>query len=233
MTDIRPWLEADDAPSHLRNLLREAQPSQTLDPRTQARSRQRLMAMTALPAAAGVMFWIKSIALGAVLGGALATAVYAPEHRQLTTAPAVTASQPVPRVNRAPRNITASLDASVEEPGPPRSVASIVLPAPARSSAAALPSAEPSQLSREMFLLERARQLLRNDPKQALLILDTHRREFPHTAIETERELMAVDALLRLGRPDDALTRAAQLRARAPGSIYEQRLQRLIDKKSE
>jgi hypothetical protein len=64
--------------------------------------------------------------------------------------------------------------------------------------------------------------------RQALMFLDAHQREFPHGALEIERELMAVDALLKLGLRQDAQLRAAQLRARAPGSIYEQRLARLL-----
>ncbi len=232
MTAIRPWLEAGDTPAHLRDLLREAQPSEPLDARTRTRSRQRLLAISALPAAVGVMFWVKNVALGAVLGGTVATALYVPKLRHMTTKPAVTANRPAPQVDNPRRSRPAAADVGVEDAGTP-TVASVVPQAPARSSVAALPSAEPSQLSRETQLLERARKLMASDPKQALLTLDAHRREFPHAALQTERELMAVEALLRLGWREEALRRAAQFRAQAPGSIYEQRLQRLFKQDSE
>jgi len=232
VTEFRPWLEAGDAPAHLRDLLVQAQPSQPLDARTQVRSKRRLLAMSALPAAAGVIFWVKNIALGAVLGGAVATVVYAPKLRQMMTKPEAPARQPAPTAAHSMRSIPVAIDASVEAAEPPP-VAPVVGLAPARRSVATLPSAEPSQLSRETQLLERARQLIGSNASQALRALDAHRREFPHGALELEREFMAVDALLRLGQRDAAQRRAAQLRAQAPGSIYEQRLQRLLEQNSE
>jgi hypothetical protein len=44
-----------------------------------------------------------------------------------------------------------------------------------------------------------------------------------------ERELVAVDALIRLGRRDEARTRAEALRVRAAGSLYEERVRKLLD----
>ena len=228
MKEIRPWLEAQDAPSHLRDLLREAQPSEPLDAPTRARSRQRLLAMSALPAAASVVFWVKSVALGAVLGGAVATALYVPKLRHTSSKPEATAREPAPLAPKQRRSIATALDAGVEDGGLPPTAAAAVSQAPAHSSVTAPPSAEPSQLSRETQLLERARQLMGSNTRQALSLLEAHRREFPRAALAPERELMAVDALLRLGRREEALRRAAQLRAQAPGSIYEQRLQRLL-----
>ena len=234
MTEIRPWLEAEDVPAHLRDLLLEAEASQPLDARTQARSRRRLVAMSALPAAAGVVFWVKNIALGAVLGGAVAVVAYAPKLRPSAVKRDVTASQPAARATGVHRSVLAVRDASVEDSGAVAAVTAISsVAAPVRSSVAALPSAEPSQLSRETQLLERARGLIGNDAQQALLTLDAHRREFPHGALELERELMAVDALLKLGQRQEAHRRAAQLRAQAPGSIYEQRLTRLLGQGSQ
>jgi len=190
--------------------------------------------MSALPAAAGVVFWVKNIALGAVLGGAVAVVAYAPKLRPSAVKRDVTASQPAARATGVHRSVLAVRDASVEDSGAVAAVTAISsVAAPVRSSVAALPSAEPSQLSRETQLLERARGLIGNDAQQALLTLDAHRREFPHGALELERELMAVDALLKLGQRQEAHRRAAQLRAQAPGSIYEQRLTRLLGQGSQ
>ena len=232
MTEIRPWLEAGDAPAHVCDLLREAEPSRPLDTRTQARTKQRLVAMTVLPAAAGVMFWVKSVALGAVLGGAVATAFLVPKIQQAITKPQPTAVAPARLTTKTQKSILVSLDASAEDGGLSEKVDSVVSPNPVRSSVTAMPSPEQSQLSRETRLLELARQQVGSNPRQALSTLNAHRRDFPHAALATERELMAVDVLLRLGRRDEALRRAAQLRAQAPESIYEQRLQRLLNQDS-
>jgi hypothetical protein len=230
VTDVRPWLEAGDTPAHLRDILREAQPSRPLPARTQARSRQRLLAASVLPVAASLVFWVKSIALGAALGSIVAVGVYAPKFRSSTVKSEAPTSQPAPRATGAPRSVLYAMAAGVDDAGsPPTQPAHSSAVTSPRSSAAVLPSAGPSQLSRETQLLERARQLMSSDARQALSSLDAHRREFPNGALELERELMAVDALLKLGQRDAALRRAAQLRARAPGSIYEQRLTRLLE----
>lgn len=227
MTDIRPWLEAGDAPAPLRDLLREAQASQPLDARIRARSRRRLLAMSALPAAAGVLFWIKNIALGAVLGSAVSVVIYAPSLRHSAVKPDVTARQPAARTTGVHRRFPVARDAGADDGGTLAATISSAA-APMRPSTAALPPAEPSQLVRETQFLEKARTLLGQDAQLALRSLDAHRREFPHGALKLERELMAVDALLKLGRRQEAQLRASQMREQAPGSIYEKRLSRLL-----
>jgi len=90
------------------------------------------------------------------------------------------------------------------------------------------PDVASDDLGREIQLLERARQLLNVDPGRALATLDEHRREFGSGTLVLERQFLEVEALLRLGRRDQALARAADLRARAPGSLYERRLTQLL-----
>jgi hypothetical protein len=198
--------------------------------------------MTALPAAASVMFWFKSVALGAVLGSAVTVAIVVPkwratpdnEREHATSAPQratrhgapVPASpagkpltEPTPEEPEATPNATAAPSASVPS-----------LSAPSTTKAA--PSSTPlstDDLGREIQLLERARQLLSANPGLALATLDEHRREFGKGTLVLERQFLEVDALLRLGRRSEARTRAANLRARAPGSLYEQRLSKLLD----
>jgi hypothetical protein len=67
-----------------------------------------------------------------------------------------------------------------------------------------------------------------SDPGGALALLSAHERAFPRGGLVLERELLAVDALLRLGRRADAEARARSLRARAPGSLYTRRLEHLL-----
>ena len=57
-------------------------------------------------------------------------------------------------------------------------------------------------------------------PALALARTETHARRYPHAQYEQERELLATEALLRLGRGADAELRAARFLARFPGSSY-------------
>ena len=247
MTEPKRWLESGEAPKDFADLLSAARPPRALDSVTKARSRRRLAAMTALPAAAGVMFWIKSVALGAVLGSVVTASVVAikwPE-RQSTTE-----RVPEARSNKPARAVVPVAASAALEPEPepalsaqpresPSAVASAARPATVVSSASSVDRPSPpvpdeatQKLEREIQLLERARQIMNANPTLALSTLDQHRREFGSGTLMLERQFLEVEALLRLGRRDQALARAADLRARAPGSFYERRLTQLIDSRS-
>jgi hypothetical protein len=79
-----------------------------------------------------------------------------------------------------------------------------------------------------MGWLDRAHTLLSINPAQALRAADAHAAAFPGGALSAERELIAVDALLRLGRKDEARRRGADLLRRFPETIYHQRLRSLL-----
>jgi len=80
----------------------------------------------------------------------------------------------------------------------------------------------------EARLLESARAALGTDPARALRITEEHARKHPMAQLSAERELIAIDALIRLGRRDEALRRAAPRLARAPNSLYAKRLRQLL-----
>ncbi len=233
MTELRRWLDTGSAPPDVLDLLKDARPPSPLDAATRTRSRVRLGGLPALPAAAGVMFWIKGAALGAILGGAVAAFVFLPVRRSESNlkGPDVPALKSVVQ------------DPALTNPNQEKSDAGTLtdtpLPSPVVSAAAAVPthaayvapagnSASPANLARETQLLERARQLLGSSPGRALGELAQHQREFPNGALQLEREFLAVDALLRLGRRAEARKRADRLRASAPGSIYERRISQLF-----
>ena len=99
MTDMQRWLESGQAPHDALALLRQAQPPGALDAVTRARSRHRLIVMTTVPAAASLMFWLKSVALGAVIGSAVTAAIVLPNWRAapaVSTLPARPATKPAP-----------------------------------------------------------------------------------------------------------------------------------------
>jgi hypothetical protein len=188
--------------------------------------------MTALPAAAGVVFWIKNAALGAILGGTVLAVAVVPK---LRSERAIEASQaasarsavrkPTNKVKPVPVAVAPLADAAPEPSVEPA-------PAPVHTTTANIaPAASvftPAELARETHLLEQARQLLGSNPSRTLDLLNQHQREFKNGALQVERELLAVDALLRLGRRAEAQKRAAQLRTRNPGSIYDRRLSQLM-----
>jgi len=208
----------DGAPEpELARLLRVARAPRPLDAATFERSRRHVVALGSVPAALGVLVWVKHAALGAVLGLVVTAAVSAP--RLFVARDTVTPAPSVPPRREAPSR-------SVR----PQRVEPVVTSEPTGAPAAVsapVPSAE-SGLSRELLLLESARAEIERRPGSSLSLLSQHEREFPRGALALEREFLAVSALVRLGRWREAETRAAALRARSPGSLYEQRLDAIL-----
>lgn len=89
------------------------------------------------------------------------------------------------------------------------------------TGAAAFPD---SGRSSEIALLNQAHRSLAGDPRAALSLAEEHAREFPNGALAQEREFIAIQALLGLGRQSEALARADRFRARFPGSAHIRRL---------
>ncbi len=234
MTNMQRWLDSEQAPPGVAELLAAARPPRPLDAVTRARSRRRLAAMTALPAAASVVFWIKSVALGAVLGSVVTAAVVVPKWRApeapSVAVPVTRSKQSGRAVQRAPEQALVEV---VPEASAEPSAAPTVTAAPnSGNSVRTLPPVPEElvddRLGREIQLLERARRLLSVDPSRAMATLDEHRLEFGSGTLVLERQFLEVEALLRQGRRDQAIARAADLRARAPGSLYERRLTQLL-----
>ncbi len=109
-------------------------------------------------------------------------------------------------------------------------------PPPAAPSEEIAPPAAPAKASRadgksetdtvkaEAALLERARALSTNNPRQALAITREHARRFPHGLLAQEREVIAIEALRKLGREDEAGQRATKFRESYPGSAHQRSL---------
>lgn len=79
----------------------------------------------------------------------------------------------------------------------------------------------------EVHLLQRAQSALEQDPGSALALTGEHGRRFPHGALDQESELIAIRALLALGRASEARARAESLLERFPGSAYRGRIESL------
>lgn len=103
---------------------------------------------------------------------------------------------------------------------------SVVAPSSAPSSA---PEARPNGAAArpaesEAELLERARRALASSPARALALTEQDRTRFPAGVLAQEREVIAIEALKRLGRSDEAARRAADFARRYPGSAYRKKL---------
>jgi hypothetical protein len=83
-------------------------------------------------------------------------------------------------------------------------------------------------LSGEARLLEAARASLSSSPAQALALTEEHARIYPLGQLGAERELIAIDALLRLGRRGEAWAWAKPRLEDAPDGLYAKRLRRLF-----
>jgi hypothetical protein len=73
----------------------------------------------------------------------------------------------------------------------------------------------------ETKLIESARQKLQSHPAQALALTERHRKLFPTGVLAQEREVIAIEALARLGKSGAAEKRAQAYRADQPHSIHE------------
>jgi hypothetical protein len=98
--------------------------------------------------------------------------------------------------------------------------------------AAASPESEqePDEESRpsELGLLAEARRVLRSTPAQTLRLTNQHRDRFDRGALVEEREVLAIEALVRLSRRSQAVARAERFRRSYPRSIHTTRVSAIL-----
>ena len=159
---------------------------------------------------AGRLRWGAAIiglcALGVAIVVALRVVPPPPPQVVVLDAPSRSEADRAPRGAEAPRL-------------PPPVVASGTADVP--PSRATPPTESEADLSIERRLLDEARfALMRGEPSDALTPLEQHGRRFPHGKLGEEREALAVQALARAGRADEARRRGAAFRARFPSSLF-------------
>jgi hypothetical protein len=168
----------------------------------------------------------------------------APPREDTTRAPAASGpAESIPVTNApAPSAPAASEQAAREQAtttatttgAPPRAepTGALAGPAPAPTEAPPLeapsPAAAPPVAESELALLDRARSRLPADPSDALRALDEHRARYPHGTFVQEREVLAIEALVQLGRRPEAEARAAAFAAQFPGSAHRRRIAVLL-----
>jgi len=80
---------------------------------------------------------------------------------------------------------------------------------------------KPSTLKAEDDLLSVARTALKTgDAAGALVVVDDHAKRFPNGQLSQEREALAVQALAKSGRSDEARVRGDRFKKSFPGSLY-------------
>jgi hypothetical protein len=72
----------------------------------------------------------------------------------------------------------------------------------------------------EVALLDQARASLVSNPTRALALTEEHRRRFPKGALSQEREVIAIEALKKLGRGSEAKKRGDVFSAENPDTIH-------------
>jgi hypothetical protein len=124
-----------------------------------------------------------------------------------------------------PRAVEAPAPVVVPRPEP------VVEPEPAnRASPRRTTTRTPAtgEVPSELDLLRAAEASLDGDPRAALARTDEHLAAYPRGVLAQEREYLAIDALVRLGRHADAAERARRFEAQHPASPLRRRLTRLI-----
>jgi len=84
----------------------------------------------------------------------------------------------------------------------------------------------------ELTLLQNARAALRDDPQAALRFAEQHAREYPQGVFVQEREMLAINALLKQRKSAAAHERAARFVAAHEGSSYAVQLRALLATKA-
>ncbi len=87
-------------------------------------------------------------------------------------------------------------------------------------------SAKPS----EAELLQQAQRLLKSNPTKALALTREHQRLYPRGVLVQEREVIAIEALSRLGRKSAAEDRAGEFESKYPGSAHEKKIESTLKK---
>ena len=149
----------------------------------------------------------------------------APEKARVEPSPAsivVATKAPEPRT----RN---ELPASVELAAGPLPAQHPMNESPASAELAG-PPAPATPREPEVDYLRRAQAVLASSPSEALRMANDHPAAYPRGVLAQEREVIAIDALARLGRRREAALRAEAFRSAFPRSAHLSRLAALTEK---
>jgi hypothetical protein len=146
---------------------------------------------------------------------------------------------PAPVVARSPTpSVTKIAAPSVHAPPSPRSVDSTELaieppatPTPMPAPAARVPAhtGDDDMLAEELPYIDRARRsLAEGEPADAIIALNTYELQFLHPGLAEEAHVLRIEALVRLGKMDQARSVADRFVRADPASPYAKRVQSLL-----
>jgi hypothetical protein len=133
-----------------------------------------------------------------------------------------------PEVVSIPTETTLQISPSAAKIGPRDSTAPTPSTAESNPKSPSVVPSLPVPERTEVQTLDDARAALAGNPSQALALCNQHAREFPRGMLIEERERIAIEALVGLGRKDAAKARATRFFANFPNSSYRKRIDRLI-----
>lgn len=236
MTDPTRWLEDPEGAPGLRALLEQAR-GDVLEPAAIQRVRAGVgrpaagTGSTVATRATELAPVIATVALAVTAAVATVVAVAMASAPGLVVPP-VTVERPVlaaessdpapaivpevPPTTRPPDSTVLAVEGAQTEETRPRTRRS----AKARPRRPASASEASTDAAREARLLLAARRSLPSDPGSALRRTARHRIEFPDGVLAEERELIAVQALVELGRLDDARARLRAFERSYPDSPH-------------
>jgi hypothetical protein len=140
-------------------------------------------------------------------------------------------SEPLPVVTETAAPVE-QIVVSPNEPPARRARRAPRVEAPVIAMPAPEPAAEETSRSaawlEEMRVVGRAERALASDPAAALRLANEHRSLYPNGVLAEEREVVAIDALIRLDRRPDAERRARAFEARHGRSVHTRRVERLL-----
>lgn len=226
--DPPPLADASsEAPESLRALLRSAK-ADVATPADLARLEAKLGPVLSggAPAAASGLGTLGKASVAALGGLVLAGGIYVVS-KPAPRAPAPTAPAAQPAEQRAEPASRERTPAPLPAPDTAPSAAAEPTPS-AAEPAAAVPKVEtgggrPSPVPEDQ-LLERARRALSSDPGRALALTKEHARAYPRGVLAQEREVIAIEALKRLGRAGEADSRRGTFEERYPQSAHRRNL---------
>jgi hypothetical protein len=236
MSRPKRWVDDPDVDQGLRETLRGAGGARRLDDVTRRRLSQKVARAAAVPAVAAGWLFVKSAA--AALGAVVASAGAA-SYAGVLDWPAPEPARPA-EIRHAPgKSRKPSLGAVpplaapvvMAEPEVAISPAPLLNPSPALPVVSASPGPSTSSgvsLAAEAQLLEQARREMRTAPEVALQIAAEHAQHFPRAQLASERALIQIEALHRLGRDAEARALARRISGGSGGGLYAERIKRLL-----
>jgi hypothetical protein len=218
---------SSEAPESLRSLLRSAKsdlPSAADLARLEAKLGPLMSGGGVQPTTSGLSGLGKAgiAALGGLLvaGGVYLSTRPAPPTPGTPPAPPALREPPAPATEIVPAPAPVPPDTASSTATEPSGSAHGAPGTARTATGAARPSLVP-----EDQLLERARRALASDPNRALSLTREHARTYPSGVLAQEREVIAIEALRRLGRGSEADARRGTFEQRYPQSAHRRNLE--------